>query len=268
MICQLPNDLRTSRYGDQQKIHQVLTNLISNAIKFSVQGQIKLSLQEGYEDQVIFSLEDGGVGISKSDQQELFQPFSSISAESSGTGLGLSICQGFVTGMGGTISVASQLGIGTTFTVKLPLPVVKSEVPPVGREDSAEEIAPGCRVLSVDDDAVNRLVLERHLQALGCLVTSVENGQQAVDAFQNHSFDMVMMDLLMPVKDGFQAAREIRGLEQQSGVGISDRIPIVAITASVVGQVGQECQLAGMDHYLTKPFSRQQLTTVLSKLHE
>jgi len=251
------------RLGDQQKIHQVLTNLLSNAVKFTSHGEISLVAKVGYGDRVSLLVTDTGRGISKEQQGRVFQPFSADSSD--GTGLGLSICQKYIEGMGGQISLASVPGMGSTFTVELGLPE-DQEFYDNKKARPELKVRPsfGLRVLSVDDDEVNRRVVERHLQQLGCQVDSAENGQQAVERFTD-GYDLVLMDLLMPQMDGFQAAREIRRLEQESGVGIADRVRIVAITASVVGKVEQQCRQAGMDGFLSKPFSKQQLQEVLNE---
>ena len=260
--------LESDRIGDQQKIHQILTNLLSNAVKFTDRGQIKLSVNQGYDDQVMIEVEDSGQGISKEQQTDLFQPFSTVSADSKGAGLGLSICRSFVQGMGGKITLASEPGVGSTFRVVLPLSIEVSVFDNIPEDVKVELGQYGLRVLSVDDDEINRLVLQRHLEQLGCQVKSVNDGQQAVKAFMGQPFDLILMDLLMPEMDGFQAAREIRRLEQGAGVGIADRVRIVAITASVVGKVEQQCNQAGMDGFLSKPFSRRQLVEVLNESEE
>ena len=251
------------RMGDQQKIHQILTNLLSNAVKFTSRGAISLTADVGYGSAVKLVLEDSGRGISKEQQQKVFQPFSSDSSD--GTGLGLSICQQYVKAMGGSLGLASELGLGSTFSLGLEL-LPDTDFYASQQDRPRLKVRPnfGLRVLSVDDDEVNRRVVERHLEQFGCQVDSVENGQQAVERFTD-GYDLVLMDLLMPKMDGFQAAREIRQLEQESGVGIVDRVRIVAITASVVGKVEEQCRQAGMDGFLSKPFSKQQLEQVLNE---
>ena len=267
LSCKL-HDMNDSAYlsrrmGDQQKIHQILTNLLSNAVKFTDRGEISLTADVGYGSTIRLVLEDSGRGISKEQQQKVFQPFSSDSSD--GTGLGLSICQQYVKAMGGSISLASELGLGSTFTLELELPEDGAYYD--SKVDWAKPVGPkvrpqfGLRVLSVDDDEVNRRVVERHLQQFGCQVDSVENGKQAVERFDD-GYDLVLMDLLMPQMDGFQAAREIRRIEQEQGLG---PVRIVAITASVVGKVEEQCRQAGMDGFLSKPFSKQQLQEVLNE---
>ena len=255
--------LEPDRIGDQQKIHQILTNLLSNAVKFTDLGQIKLSVNQGYDDQVMIEVEDSGQGISKEQQADLFQPFSTLSVDSKGAGLGLSICRAFVQGMGGEITVESEQWIGSTFRVVLPLSIEVSVFENIPDAVKAKLDQCGLRVLSVDDDEINRRVLQRHLEQLGCQVRSVNDGQQAVKAVaMGQPFDLILMDLLMPEMDGFQATAEIRRLEQEHK---SEPVRIVAITASVVGKVEQQCNQAGMDGFLSKPFSRRQLVEVLNE---
>jgi len=264
LSCWVSEKVVFNRLGDEQKIHQILTNLISNAVKFTSRGTVRLTVNSGYENSIKFSVEDSGIGISKQDQATIFDSFSALSQDSSGTGLGLSICQAFVQGMGGGITVASQVGTGTSFTFELPLPLVNSKaVAPDSDSDSRYNL----NVLSADDDEINRRVLQHHLESLGCVVLSVENGQDALTAFkdtyefaQAPSFDLVLMDLLMPVMDGFEATMEIRRLEKKY-----DRkpVPIVAITASVVGKIEAECKASGMDDFLSKPFKTEDLKRII-----
>ena len=249
------------RLGDQQKLHQVLANLLSNAIKFTARGKVSLVVNAGYGDKLFLVIEDTGRGISIDQQQTLFQPFSGDSAD--GAGLGLSICQQYVEGMGGQIKVSSGVGVGSTFTVELDLAVDQHYYDDrddnwnwaeTGRKMERELDLAGrpLRILAVDDDEVNRLVLQRHLEQMDCEVTSVVNGLQAVEEFKPGHWDIIFMDLLMPVMDGFEAAVEIRRLESMGGNG--SRALIVALTASVVGEIRDRCLKDGMDQFFTKPF--------------
>lgn len=249
------------RLGDQQKLHQVLSNLLSNAIKFTAQGTVSLVVNAGYGDKLLLVVEDTGRGISIGQQQTLFQPFRGDSAD--GTGLGLSICQQYVEGMGGQIKVSSGVGVGSTFTVELDLAVDQHYYDDrddnwnwaeTGRKMERELDLAGrpLRILVVDDDEVNRLVLQRHLEQMDCEVTSVVNGLQAVEEFKPGHWDIIFMDLLMPVMDGFEAAVEIRRLESMGGNG--SRVMIVALTASVVGEIRDRCLKDGMGQFFTKPF--------------
>ena len=257
------------RLGDQQKVHQVLSNLLSNAIKFTWRGSIGLVVNPRYGDQVDLVVADTGQGISKDQQDLVFQPFEK--QEGQGTGLGLSICKEYVVAMGGEIRLASELGVGSTFTVSLEFPVDQAYY-----DNQAES---GCeaesvewdglerplRVLSADDDEVNRLVLQRHLEQMGCEVTSVENGLQAVEAFKPGHWDLIFMDLLMPVMDGFEAAAEIRRL---ASMGAGRSPVIVALTASVVGEIRDQCLEQGMDRFLTKPMVMGELKGLIQDFRD
>ena len=267
--CWVGPGVEVDRVGDQQKIYQVMTNLLSNAVKFTDQGQVKLSVHPGHGQIVIIEIEDSGKGISKEQQNQLFQPFSAMSADGGGSGLGLSICQAFVEGMDGSISVSSELNIGTTFRVELPLPVNYGGLDDESYDNGSvvTELGDEMMILSVDDDDVNRRVLERHLEQLNCQVTSVKNGIEAVSTFTQSinnpdqpDYDLVLMDLLMPEMDGFQATTKIRRLEQQHGL---EPIKIVALTASVADKVEDQCRLIGMDDFLTKPFKRKELAKII-----
>lgn len=254
LLLEINENIELRRLGDEQKIHQTLTNLLGNAIKFSQQGYVKLTVADGHDNSLSFSVEDTGIGISKREMETLFEPFSSGYRKGAGTGLGLSICKTFVNGMGGDISAASQEGVGSTFTFCLPLPF-----------SDQEEEEGRVRVLSVDDDSVNRKVLQRYLESLGCSVDEAENGQIAVSKFRANNYDLIFMDLLMPVLDGFMATRAIRKIEAEEGLHPTE---IVALTASVVGSVKEDCMAAGMDIFLAKPFHRSELETIVEGVRD
>ena len=266
LVTEIPAKIIANRVGDPQKIHQVLTNLIGNAIKFTERGTVKLVAASGHDKEVSLTVEDTGIGISKKLQADLFQPFNTASQESKGSGLGLSICQAFVEGMGGGISLASQEKIGSTFTVKLPLPLskVEDELKSEDRDpilQDMEESKLPLQILSVDDDPVNRRVLQRHLEELGHQVDSAVDGQQAVEKFrQKNYYDIIFMDLLMPEMDGIQACQQIRHIEDQTD---TNPVYICAITASVVGEIEDSCRRAGMNNYLSKPFTPDDLEMII-----
>jgi len=257
LLIEIPDLIQNNRIGDRQKIYQVLTNLISNAIKFTERGSIKLIVSNDFQDQVSLIVEDTGIGIAKDLWPDLFQPFNTASQGGKGSGLGLSICHTFIKGMGGTIDVDSQEGIGTTFTVKLPIPIVE----PASQQDGKGS-APNdpIKILSVDDDPINRRVLERHLEQLGYQTDQAYNGQQAVQKSKQNQYDIIFMDLLMPGIDGFEACRQIRSIEAET---FKQPALICAITASVVGDVEASCRQAGMDNYLSKPFTPDDLEMII-----
>ena len=245
-----------SRVGDGQKIHQVLLNLVENAIKFTTQGSVELRVEQAPTGGAVrFQVQDTGIGIDKGQLEAVFESFVQLDqATASGTGLGLSICQEFVQGMGGALEVTSQPNVGTTFSFELELKI------DTGTEAEAEAEAEAdqndIKVLVVDDDVVNQQVARRYLETMGVQAAVVADGKQAVSSWGKDGYDLILMDLQMPVMDGFEATAEIRRLEKMVDL---KPVRIVALTASLVGQVEEQCHQAGMDGYLAKPFRRQDL---------
>jgi len=262
-----PFQLEARRSGDQPRVKQVLINLVGNAIKFSDRGEVRLRVAPGEGDRLRFEVIDQGPGIAQEQQQRLFEAFSQLDESNTrlhgGSGLGLTISRQFVQGMGGQMRVESQLGLGSTFWFELPMAAVEMEAgieatpTSVVTEDATELDLSGRRALVVDDEAVNRLLAGRLLEGLGCQVEEAVDGQQALDRFQVGRYDLILMDLQMPVMDGYQASRQIRRLEQEQG--IEERIPILAVTASAWGEVEERCRQAGIDAYISKPFRREEL---------
>ena len=262
-----PFQLEARRSGDQPRVKQVLINLVGNAIKFSDRGEVRLRVAPREGDRLRFEVIDQGPGIAQEQQPRLFEAFSQLDESNTrrhgGSGLGLAISRQFVQGMGGQMGVESQLGLGSTFWFELPMAVVEMEAgieatpTSVVTEDATELDLSGRRALVVDDEAVNRLLAGRLLEGLGCQVEQAVDGQQALDRFQVGRYDLILMDLQMPVMDGYQASRQIRRLEQEQG--IEERIPILAVTASAWGEVEERCRQAGIDAYISKPFRREEL---------
>ena len=252
--------------GDQQKIKQVILNLVANAIKFTIVGEVKLKLSTT-SNGIRVGITDTGIGIAEDQIENIFESFTQASQGHSrkfgGTGLGLSISHRFVEGMGGKIGVESQLGQGSTFWFELPLegtdlPDQQPEVKTVEPTDLSAK-----RGLVVDDDLINRVIARKHLENLGCQVDEAVDGQDCLTQYQQNQYDLILMDLQMPEVDGFQATQQIRQLEQSSGL---KRVVIVALTASVVGEVWERCQSAGMDGYVGKPFQVEELKQKLQEL--
>jgi len=251
------------RVGDQQKIHQILSNLLTNAVKFTPQGKVVLHLEMAGATEVLFRVIDTGIGMASGQLQRVFEPFVQLNTANGSTGLGLSICQQFAQGMDGQIDLSSEVGVGSEFQLTLPLPYAPDIIDPPLEEVEVEVETNGCRVLVVDDDQVNRQVVARHLQNMGLEPDLVEDGQQAVKSvFANH-YDLVLMDLQMPVMDGFQATTEIRAWEKTLG---RKPVRVVALTASLLGDVRQQCLDLGFNSYLPKPFKAQELRAEVEKV--
>lgn len=266
--CSAPGKL----IGDPDRIKQILFNLLGNAFKFTQQGEITLSVncteipdRSGIE--LELTVADTGIGISIENQARLFQEFSQVGEATQhirGTGLGLVITRNLLTLMGGSITVSSEIGKGSTFCARIPLQYEIADA--AAKPAEASQIQPDTRVnhrpriLVVEDNDVNQLVSKAMLEYLQCEVTMAGNGAEAIDSFTSHSFDLILMDCNMPVMDGFEATRRIRALEQQKNL---PPVPIVALTAHVLDHIKQECFAAGMDGHLSKPFDVAQLDKVL-----
>ena len=265
-------DLASARQGDQQKLRQVLINLLANAIKFSAQGSIRLKVQPLTAERLRLEVVDTGPGIDEEEQEQerLFEAFSQLDESDTrpqgGTGLGLAISQQFVQGMGGQMGVESQLGQGATFWLELPLPVTDVRLPLDADITEAEEGVDlqGLRVLVVDEEVVNRSIASEYLQRIGCVVQIAHDGQQAVDMFQPGQLDLVLMDLQMPLMDGFQSSQQLRWLERRL-IPAGEPVVIIALSASVVGEVAEQCRQAGMDDYVSKPFRWDDLQATIGR---
>jgi signal transduction histidine kinase/ligand-binding sensor domain-containing protein/ActR/RegA family two-component response regulator len=261
--------------GDSARLGQVLTNLVGNAIKFTAIGTIVLEgaveagaggLQAG-QAQLHFKVRDTGIGIPVEQQAAIFEPFRQVDGSSSrsygGTGLGLAICKRVVGMMGGRIWVESQPGSGSIFhfTANLAVPAAKA-VAAASAAGSEAALAPGLRILLVEDNPVNQKLTRRLLEGAGCTVVSAMDGLEAVAAYQAQAFDVVLMDLQMPNMDGFEATRIIRQMQVHG-----DRhIPIIAVTANALQGDRERCLAAGMDSYLTKPIKRGALFQAITEM--
>jgi signal transduction histidine kinase len=258
---------------DAVRFQQILTNLVSNAIKFTRSGQVRVTaavdeepVSPGEPVSLLFGVKDTEIGIGKEIQQRLFRRFmqgdSSTTREYGGTGLGLAIAKHLVELMGGTIGVESEAGRGAYFWFKVPFQVL-SRSPGSGVFNKEEELpALSGHVLLVEDNSTNQLVAKHMLSSLGLTVTLVENGVEAVGACGRGTFDAVLMDCLMPELDGFEATRLIRAREASAPMG--GRLPIIAMTANALAGDRSSCLECGMDDYLAKPFKRRALHDVLS----
>ncbi|MCA9210904.1 MAG: response regulator, partial [Planctomycetales bacterium] len=252
--------------GDAGRVRQVLVNLLTNAIKFTNVGSVKLSANTAADSGLLLlCVADTGIGIPESKRELIFEAFSqadaSITRDYGGTGLGLSICRTLVRAMGGDISVASEEGQGSQFTIALPLSSAPTQTPETAtspsQPDGAEQ-APPLRILVAEDHIINAKLIAHILESRGHHVTHVENGQLAWEACQHSTFDIVLMDCQLPVMDGFQATREIRKWERAQP---NERTPvtIVALTARAIQGDEAVCREAGMDGYLSKPFEPRKL---------
>ena len=243
--------------GDEMRIRQIISNLLTNAIKYAPGAPVTLYLQgELLETQhfiLDISVEDHGPGISEAQLNSLFEMFQRAAPTgTSGFGIGLSICKQLVEKMGGEIGVESQLGRGSRFWLHLPLELDQSTPQP--SSPPLTHHAPRS-ILLAEDHPVNREIISQLLQAEGHRVMTVSNGVEALDAVTQHSFDLLLMDLRMPVMGGLEATQAIRS--QQNGR--TGKLEIVGLTADVTGESFDACLAAGMEHVLPKPFDMHTL---------
>lgn len=249
---------------DVMRIRQVLLNLIGNAIKFTPDGGITVNGTYLATGQLRISVQDSGIGIAVEDQEKLFQNFSQIEGTTTrrfgGTGLGLAISKRIITGMGGQIGVDSAAGQGSTFWVTLPVDVL-GDAPP--DEQTADRAKPkrtpkyDLRVLLAEDNAINREVAVALFESFGAQVVTANDGAAAVEAVETDDFDLVIMDLQMPVLDGIGATLALR----KRGVAT----PIVGLTANAFAEDRQRCLDAGMDEFVAKPVTRDKIAWVLAQ---
>ena len=244
------------RRGDPARLAQILNNLVSNALKFTPRGQVRVVLdgtgRDGREG-VRFEVEDTGVGIPKDIAPRLFQKFSQADGSNTrrfgGAGLGLAICRELTRMMNGRIEVDSVEGQGSTFTVTLPLGVADEAAPVLTTERSL-------RVLAAEDIPTNQLVLRTVLQAFGVECEMVANGREAVDAWRAGDFDLILMDIQMPEMDGVAATRAIRQAEAAAG---RPHVPIIAVSANSQAHQARAYLAAGMDAHVPKPIGLESL---------
>ncbi len=253
---------------DSLRLWQVLTNLTGNAIKFTQNGTITMRVScEGYHDgspQVRFAVQDTGIGIPAANQAHIFEAFQQADGSTTrrfgGTGLGLTISARIIRMMGGQINLTSATDQGSTFYFTLPLPsaepvaIVEPVAPVTPRFAPPQSSLAGLKVLLVEDNLVNAKLATRILDKAGATVVWAVNGQTGVETWAQDSFDVILMDVQMPVMDGFTATGEIRARESEGA-----HIPIIALTAHALDGHREQCLTAGMDDFLTKPLKAAQM---------
>ncbi|XVJ70332.1 MAG: PAS domain S-box protein [Rhizobacter sp.] len=264
----LASDLPRWVRGDALRLRQILGNYLSNALKFSEQGLIDVNVVCSGPGRLRFEVTDQGVGIDAAALDRLFKPFSQADGSTTrrfgGTGLGLSICRQLAQLMGGEVGVRSQVNLGSTFWLDVPLPTVAVQ-PDLGGETSAADHDPreslrGSRVLVVEDNPVNTLVVEAMLSQWGVNVAVAENGAEGIAAVHSaeQPFDAVLMDLQMPVMGGLEATRTLRMALD------TEQLPVIALTAGVLMSEREDALTIGMNDFLSKPIEPDQLAQVLA----
>ncbi len=253
--------------SDPIRIKQILDNYLSNAVKFTKQGDIKVYLSHEYSNDerklLKFSVKDSGIGISHENQQKLFKRFSQVDASDTrlygGTGLGLSISKKLAVLLGGDVSVTSELGSGSEFNFTISYENINSSSPQIMALENKNTEFEKINILLVEDNIVNQKVASNFLKKLGMDIQVANNGNEAIDLVESNHFDLVFMDCQMPELDGFEATRKIKRTLGK------DAPLIIALTASSMKEDIERCFSAGMDDFLSKPLSLNSLIEVLNK---
>jgi signal transduction histidine kinase/CheY-like chemotaxis protein len=254
--------------ADPLRLRQLLVNLLHNATKFTERGSVRLDIDVLAQDAaaltVRLAVTDTGIGIAPDQLGTIFEAFEQVDASSTrrhgGSGLGLAIVKDLAALMGGSVGVESELGVGSRFWVDLLFARAAAAPQPPDAVDDDDEAMPS--VLVVEDDLVNQMIVEDMLKVLGCEVQVAGSGVEAVQAAARQPLDLIFMDCHMPLMDGYEATRRIRDDENAQG---RRRRPIVALTADTLQSDRERCLDAGMDDFLSKPVSRAQLATTVSR---
>ncbi|WP_293931198.1 ATP-binding protein [Iodobacter sp.] len=263
--------LHLSCWGDPYRLRQIISNLLSNALKFTSAGTITLKLEQLENSFLKFTVADTGDGIDELQISKLFKTFSqgdgSITRRYGGTGLGLAICRSLIQLMGGEIGVISQLGKGSQFWFQIPVDEATDSEKRLPTQYQAlatqAEQTKLQRILVVEDNPINQVVVLAMLARLGYQTELAQHGQEALDALKSTtSFDLVLMDCQMPIMDGYEASLQIRSWEQQFK---RKHIPIIALTADAYQEDKERCQAVGMDDFLSKPISIHDLAETLQR---
>ena len=267
----VPDNLPVPLQGDASKLNQVLINLLDNAIKFTRDGGVELSLDQlqnrGNEGEVWIAVEvtDSGKGISEENMDRIFGKFEQENTSTrrvhGGSGLGLAISKQLIELQGGSISCSSEVGKGTTFRVELPFRYEGRVSEDVGARDWSQVNLVGLRLLVVEDLEVNRMLLRQMLRNKGIVMFEAENGKESLEVLKEHDVDLILMDLHMPEMDGIEATQRIREGRVKR---VNAEIPIVCLTADVFKETKEAIFSAGMNDFVTKPLEMRRLYQVLS----
>lgn len=255
------NSIGRNFIGDSMRIAQVLTNLIGNSIKFTEKGRIDINVSKNeLNSKIRFEVKDSGIGLSPNEQKKLFISFSQADSSTTrkygGTGLGLSISKQLVELMGGKIWVESQKGIGSNFIFELELKEASKKL--IEEKKVKEEIIFHLnRILVTDDNRTNQLVITGLLEDFVDEIDIANNGKEAVEMFQKGRYDLILMDIQMPIMDGYEASKFIRKIDKE--------IPIIAITANAMAEEIQKSKMAGMNEHIIKPINVERFFATLSR---
>ncbi len=273
--CATDADVAAWLIGDPLRLRQVITNLLNNAIKFTLRGGIRLHVKADTDTanrgRLTFSVADTGIGIPADQQRAIFDSFTQVDSSPSrrhqGAGLGLAIASSLVKMMGGTIRVSSTLGEGSEFCFDAQFGVVEDAgrdrgKAAAGRSGSANDGVEPLRILVAEDHKHNRLLIVRTLEARGHSVVEATHGGEAVEAWEREPFDVVLMDCQMPEVTGEEATAAIRRRERETG----GHVPIVALTAHAMSDERRHFMQVGMDEYVAKPFQMETLINTVEQV--
>lgn len=278
LISQVNKDVPNYFHGDPLRLKQIITNLLNNSLKFTTDGEVKLVVEVvsayGKNNKLKISVKDTGIGISEEDKTKLFKTFSQVSKSTQrkygGTGLGLVISKNLVEMMNGEIGVESEEGKGSTFwfTVQMPLAeTLNAEDSTLGRDlfvqNKSNNNARKLKILLVEDNKINQKIGLGILKPFNHNVVVAEDGQQAIEQFTEFKPDLILMDVQMPIMDGFNATKRIRELESENNL---NHTWIVALTANALQEERNKCFESGMDDFVAKPFKIADIERVLLSL--
>ena len=266
---QIPSEIPDQLVGDPVRLRQVLINLVNNSVKFTERGRIEIQVEIRAKDAATitlrFSVSDTGIGIPLEKQHEIFDAFSQADSSTTrrfgGTGLGLAISSQLVDLMGGDLELESAEGRGSTFFFAAGFGLQTTQNPPPSPKAPSGRTHPSLRVLVAEDNPVNQLLARRLLERDGHAVVVVDNGEAILDALEAHSFDLLLLDVHMPVMDGFKATAAIRKREQTT----RQHLPIIGVTASAMQGDRERCLAAGMDDFIPKPIEIEDLQAAIDR---
>ena len=268
LVFEIKPEVPTRVNGDPARIRQVLLNLLTNALKFTEEGSVRLSLSLHGDDGaklLLATVKDTGIGIAAEALEDLFTPFkqadTSTTRRFGGTGLGLAISKQIATLLGGHLSAESCLGEGSTFTFEWPLRSASGPPPERPKQALPRAFAERRTILVAEDNTINLMVISAILKKLGLDVIPTTNGLEALERLQHNRVDAVLMDCQMPEMDGYEATRQIRLVEADSSI----HVPIIALTAHAIDGERERCIAAGMDDFISKPYRTEELRETLNR---
>jgi CheY-like chemotaxis protein len=272
----IEKDIPAILYGDSGKFNQIMVNLVGNAIKFTEKGSVTIHICKTKMDKDKVTLKvdisDTGIGIREKDNNKLFKSFTQLDNSTSksypGTGLGLAIVKRYTELLNGKVSLKSESGQGSTFTLEIPFKLsnkIQTEITPESKQKSLSDIHSNKKkihVLLAEDDGINQLYLKSFLTSNGLVVDGVFNGNEVLEKYDNNSYDIILMDGQMPKMDGFETTRLIRKKEKKTKI----HTPIIAITGYTISGDREKFIASGMDDYITKPIDEKRLLEIINRL--